>query len=353
MGTSTDSARLIQSLLQSCTALDVMARDVYQNFAEQTESPRLRALFFQLSVEEADHVRWWGELLRRHARGELELSVAVSQGTADYMQAVVSHLQASAPERFDRMNDTQRLAFAASMEFFSLDPAFSRFIGVIDQDLGEAHRIEYDQHVRLLAETLCEFEAFELKSQAALLGSAESEFAHPRALVTRDSLTGLPTATLLRSAIEPLCDPVLGGDFSIVVIDIDDLGAINQSYGRDAGDAVLAAVSLSLASLSRPTDTLWRLNDDSFAIVLPGVSSSRATEVARACVDVCQGVASDTVPNASECVSVSAFTIVTSATSGSPIDLGSVLGCVLRATAARGDAAESGNRGIVATVLCD
>jgi diguanylate cyclase (GGDEF)-like protein len=353
MGTSTDSEKLIELLLQSCTALDIIARDVYHNFAEQTESPRLRALFAQLSVEEADHVRWWGELLRRHGRGELELSVAVSQGTAEYMQAVVSHLQASAPERFDRMNDTQRLAFAASMEFFSLDPAFSLFITVSDQDAGEMHRAEYDQHVQLLAETLCEFEAFELKSQAALLGSAESEFAHPRALVTRDSLTGLPTAALLRSALEPLCDPVLGGDFSIVVVDIDDLSAINKSHGRKAGDAVLAKVSLALASLSRPTDTLWRLNDDSFAIVLPDVSSSRAAEVARACVDVCQGVASSTIPNAGECVSVSAVMITATATSGSPIDLGGVLGCVLRATAARGDAAESGNRGIVATVHCD
>jgi len=357
MGTSTDSAALIASLLQSCIALDVMARDVYQNFTEQTESPRLRELFGQLSVEEADHVRWWTELLRRHRRGDLELSVAVSQGTADYMQAVVSHLQASAPEHLDRMNDTERLAFAASMEFFALDPSFAVFITLSDQDEGESHRVEYDQHVRLLAETLCEFEAFGLKSQAALLGSAESEFAHPSARVVRDSLTGLPTWALLRTALEPLCDPIFGGDFCIVIVDVDDLDAVNDSHGRDAGDAVLTAVARVLANLSRPTDTLWRLDDDSFAIVLPDASAAHAGVVASECIAACAGVASDTVPNASESVSVSTVTVVATAKSGSPINLGSILGCVLRATAARGgaraDAAGTGDRGTVAIMYCD
>jgi len=358
MVTSTDSATLIESLLQSCIALDVMARDVYQNFAEQTESPRLRALFSQLSLEEADHVRWWSDLLRRHRRGELELSVAVSQGTADYMQAVVSHLQASAPEQLHSLDDTERLAFAASLEFFALDPSFSVFITLSGEDAGEAHHLEYDQHVRLLSETLCEFEAFGLKSQAALLGSAESEFANPSSRVIRDTLTGLPTSALLRAALEPLCDPIFGGEFCIVVVDVDDLGAINRDHGRDAGDAVLIAVSLALANLSRPTDTLWRLDGDSFALVLTDASAEHAREVAGQIIAACAGAASDSVPDAIDRVSVSTVTVVATAKSGTPINLGSVLGCVLRASAprtadTRDEAAGTRLRGTIATVHCD
>lgn len=358
MGTSSDSAALIESLLQSCIALDVMARDVYQNFTEHTESPRLHALFAQLALEEADHVRWWSELLRRHRRGDLEVSVAVSRGTADYLQAVVSHLQASAPEQLESMSDTDRLAFSASMEFFALDPSFAMFISMGDPDEGEAHCIEYDQHVRLLADTLCEFETFGLKSHAALLGSAEREFANPSARVTRDPLTGLPTMALLRAALEPLCDPIFGGDFCVVVVDVDDLAAINDAHGREAGDAVLVAVSRALANLSQPTDTLWRLDDDSFALVLTECSAEHAAASARECVAACAGVGAGSVPNARESVSVSAVTVVATAQGRSPINLGSVLGCVLRATApgnrgARDDAAETYDRGIVATMCCD
>lgn len=353
MGSSTDSVSLIESLLQSCIALDVMARDVYQNFTEQAENPRLRALFAQLGLEEADHVRWWSELLRRHRRGELAVAAHVSQGTADYMQAVVSHLEASAPDDMNLMNDTERLAFAASMEFFALDPAFAAFITLSDLDAGEAHRVEYDQHVRLLAETLCEFESFGLKSQAALLGSAESEFANPSSRVTRDSLTGLPTSVLLRAALEPLCDPIFGGDFCIVVVDVDNLNAINSEHGRDAGDAVLTEVSRALANVSRPTNTLWRLDADSFALVLPDASTDHAEEIARACVTACAGVASETVPDAHECVSVSAITVVATAKSGSPINLGSVLGCVLRVTAPRSEALDRMDRSKVSMMRCD
>jgi len=353
VGSSTDSADLIESLLLSCIALDAMARDVYHTFTEQAENPRLQALFTQLALEEADHARWWGELLRRHRRGELEFTAPVSRGTADYMQAVVSHLQASTPERLELMDDTDRLAFAASTEFFALDPAFAAFITLSDSDAGEGHRIEYDQHVRLLSETLCEFEAFGLKSHAALLGSAESEFANPSTRVTRDSLTGLPTSVLLRAALEPLCDPIFGGDFCIVIFDVDDLSAINRAHGRDAGDAVLTEVSRVLAGASRPTDTLWRLDGDSFALVLPDVRMEVATTIARECVAACAGVAAEMVPDAHESVSVSAITMAAAAKSGSPINLGSVLGCVLRATAARGEASVSGNRSVVGVMRCD
>ncbi len=353
MGNLTDSEALIESLLQSCIAFDVMARDIYQNFAEHSENPRLRALFTQLALDEADHVRWWSDLLGSHRRGELEFSATVSRGTAGYMQSVVSHLKVSTPDDLHALDDIARLAFAASLEFFALDPAFAAFITLSDQGSGEAHHVEYDQHIRLLAETLCEFEAFGMRSQAALLGSAESEFAHPSSRVTRDPLTGLPTSVLLRAALEPLCDAVFGGDFILVVVDVDDLNAINTAYGRDAGDAVLIEVSRALAALSRSTDTLWRLEDDSFGLVLTDADADHASALAGECVAACAGVAAQAVPDALTSVSVSATSLVATAKSGSPINLGSVLGCVLRATAPNGDVANRGSRGTVETIRCD
>jgi len=110
--------------------------------------------------------------------------------------------------------------------------------------------------------------------------------------------------------------------------------------------------SRALEGVARPIDTLWRLDGDSLAMVLPDASTQNAEHIARACVAACAGVASGAVPDADERVSVSATILAATARSGSPINLGSVLGCVLRATAAHPDTAAR-ERGTVRMLPCD
>jgi diguanylate cyclase (GGDEF)-like protein len=61
-----------------------------------------------------------------------------------------------------------------------------------------------------------------------------------------------------------------GGEVSLAVFDVDDLGATNETSGHGAGDDVLRAVAAVLAESVRLVDTVARVGGDEFVLVAPG-----------------------------------------------------------------------------------
>jgi diguanylate cyclase (GGDEF)-like protein len=68
--------------------------------------------------------------------------------------------------------------------------------------------------------------------------------------------------------------------FSLVVLDIDEFQAINDKYGENIGNDVLAFVAQSIREKSRPYDGLGRYEADMFLIALPGVIGQDAEKIA-------------------------------------------------------------------------
>lgn len=56
----------------------------------------------------------------------------------------------------------------------------------------------------------------------------------------------------------------------VVLVDVDSLGAINETHGSDVGDDVLRQVAAGIASLVRLIDTVARLDSDTIGVIGPG-----------------------------------------------------------------------------------
>jgi len=106
-----------------------------------------------------------------------------------------------------------------------------------------------------------------------------------RTAALRDPLTGAAN----RRALEEYWRQETARDhqksLALVLVDLDDFKAVNDTYGHLVGDEVLAAVVRRLKTAVRSTDLVFRLGGDEFGILLtcPMGQSQRET--------VCQRIA--------------------------------------------------------------
>jgi diguanylate cyclase (GGDEF)-like protein len=105
-----------------------------------------------------------------------------------------------------------------------------------------------------------------------------------RKLATVDSLTGLASASAFLAAAKTEFKSARqsGCALACIVVDIDHLDLINATYGRTAGDLVLAEISRDCRTAIRSTDILGRISGEEFAILLPKTSMRGANAIAYA-----------------------------------------------------------------------
>lgn len=101
-------------------------------------------------------------------------------------------------------------------------------------------------------------------------------------MATHDGLTGMYNRRGIDSILEEELERSkrTGSFFSVVMVDLDDLKIINDSYGHDTGDSVLQQLASVLSSSTRGSDKVARWGGDEFLILCPDTDKDGATCIA-------------------------------------------------------------------------
>ncbi|MDE2427806.1 MAG: EAL domain-containing protein [Burkholderiales bacterium] len=103
-----------------------------------------------------------------------------------------------------------------------------------------------------------------------------------------DALTGLPNRTLLDERAKYAMSLARRSNdaMAVIFLDVDHFKDINDSLGHSLGDAMLIELSQRLLSSLREEDTISRLGGDEFILLLPGVESRNAEQLAQKLMQV-------------------------------------------------------------------
>jgi len=121
----------------------------------------------------------------------------------------------------------------------------------------------------------------------AVQGAATEELLQNRSrelewLANTDGLTGLYNVRYLQQHLGYLLgiQQRYGHPFSILLLDVDGLKRINDSYGHAAGDKALVGIAGALRETIRTVDVPVRMGGDEFCILAPYQTASRAKVLA-------------------------------------------------------------------------
>lgn len=105
-----------------------------------------------------------------------------------------------------------------------------------------------------------------------------------RHLAHFDALTGLPNRKLFTDRMDSALKRARRNSarLALLMVDLDDFKAINDTYGHFAGDMVLVEVARRFEPLLRDTDTVARLGGDEFVVIVESPEDRSAAEVVAA-----------------------------------------------------------------------
>ncbi len=98
-----------------------------------------------------------------------------------------------------------------------------------------------------------------------------------------DPLTGTGNISTLPSTLEREIDLSKRHNqaLSILLIDIDHMGELNNHFGHVIGDKVLTALARRIMQLCRTTDAVFRYEDDQFLVILHNTAQEGAQVISR------------------------------------------------------------------------
>jgi diguanylate cyclase (GGDEF)-like protein len=103
--------------------------------------------------------------------------------------------------------------------------------------------------------------------------------AHLEKMASTDGLTGIYNRAFLDQELHKVikfAQRLRSMWFSLMIIDVNGLKQVNDTYGHGVGDEVIVKVAGMLKSVCRETDIVSRIGGDEFAVLMPSTNRNQA-----------------------------------------------------------------------------
>lgn len=147
-------------------------------------------------------------------------------------------------------------------------------LGVVVAEHGQEHSARIERRVVATVQRFVDHGALSLRTTRLL--------EEVRTLAAVDALTGLANRRVFEETLRAELSRTerLGETAGVLLFDIDNFKAVNDTYGHHVGDEVLRSVGATLVASSRDFDTVARWGGEEFMVLTPGCDPEAAAAAA-------------------------------------------------------------------------
>ena len=156
----------------------------------------------------------------------------------------------------------------------------SKYVSSPDQLEFEKPKLDIKNEVESLSNTIGRMTE-NIKNYMMLVISAEKETAHMKYLANTDSLTGVKNKFAYAERIEEINEKIISGcmdDFGIIMMDINLLKKINDTYGHEYGDALIKNFCSVVCDVFAHSP-VYRIGGDEFVVLLQKTDLANADKL--------------------------------------------------------------------------
>jgi diguanylate cyclase (GGDEF)-like protein len=222
------------------------------------------------------HARDWNGVVRSFSEQRRGEKRYVDSAVGDLREALWAcietvHNAVRVDVATDQTVATQMLRARKAITSMEIAAIKSEVMGALNSLEGalQSRRVEQESQYRTLA---------------GRLDKLRGQLEEARLESTTDGLTGLGNRKLFDTALSRVMQyHTLGREpVTLLMIDIDGLKIINDTFGHPGGDAAIVSVARCLSRIFlRQTDTVCRFGGDEFAAILPNTDAKMALTLAK------------------------------------------------------------------------
>lgn len=216
--------------------------------------------------------RLWRAGVRNLERAVRE-AAASSDGRvdADNLLAYVSRYADETDEHWDDIVAARTSPAAAARARDATDASTSLHAALIREESSERHAAEAASRNTRLATVAALGFTLAIVVILLLRSATLQRKAELRRVAALDGLTGVSSRDALEGAARARHDDSGGAaNQALILLDLDDFKAINDSFGHPAGNALLRDVAERLQAVTRANEILARLDGDTYALLVSG-----------------------------------------------------------------------------------
>jgi len=271
-------------IIDLCLTVEQKAHLLYHGMASRTDDERLNRLWSQMANDEKGHLAYWHRLREMAAGGASPDVFEDCKELEAFFLALLPKIDRLAEEVEANDSPVTALVLALRLEFYLLHPRFQTLFHCL-QSLpgGRPPEEDYENHLHRLLSVLSEYgqdspEVEFLVEMATRIWEINQQ-AVKQAMT--DHLTGVLNRRGLFVALKPLiylarrnCHPI-----GVMMADIDNFKMINDTYGHQVGDRVLAGVAKRLRERLRASDIVGRYGGEEFLLLLTPIDPANLLRI--------------------------------------------------------------------------